>query len=63
MKTYNQLTEIQRYQIEALNKAEKKQNEIAKILGISPSTISHEFFRSVFKYIPRCYIWNLWTIR
>lgn len=46
MKTYNQLTEIQRYQIEALNKAEKKQNEIAQILGFSPSTISRELKRN-----------------
>ena len=46
MKTYNQLTEIQRYQIEALNKAEKKQNEIAEILGVSPSTISRELKRN-----------------
>ncbi|MCK5189201.1 MAG: IS30 family transposase, partial [Methylococcales bacterium] len=35
-----------RYQIEALKKAEKKQNEIAKIIGVSASTISRELCRN-----------------
>ncbi len=35
MKNYTQLTEIQRYQIEALMKAEKNQTEIALIIGVS----------------------------
>lgn len=46
MKKYNQLTEIQRYQIEALKKAEKQQNEIAEIMGVSASTISRELKRN-----------------
>ena len=46
MNQYNQLTEVQRYQIEALKKAEKKQNEIAKIIGVSASTISRELCRN-----------------
>ena len=46
MKKYSQLTEVQRYQIEALKKAKKDQKEIAVILGVSPSTISREFKRN-----------------
>ena len=46
MKNYSQLTEVQRYQIEALKKAEKKQKEIAQIIGVSPSTISRELKRN-----------------
>jgi IS30 family transposase len=46
MKNYNQLTEIQRYQIEALMKAEKKQTEIALIIGVSAPTISRELNRN-----------------
>ena len=42
IKKHNQLTEIQRYQIEALKKAEKRQHEIAGIMGVSASTISRE---------------------
>lgn len=36
----------QRYQIEALLKAQKKQKEIAEILGVHPSTISRELRRN-----------------
>ena len=43
MKGYRQLTEIQRYQIEALKQTEKLQSEIAQIVGVSESTISREF--------------------
>ena len=46
MKKYSQLTEVQRYQIEALKKAKKDQKEIAVILGVSPSTISRELKRN-----------------
>lgn len=46
MKKYSQLTEVQRYQIEALKKAKKDQQEIAVILGVSPSTISRELKRN-----------------
>jgi IS30 family transposase len=44
-----QLDQIKRYQIQALLKAEKKQNEIAEILGVSPSTISRELKRNTGK--------------
>ena len=46
MKKYSQLTEVQRYQIEALKKAKKDQQEIAVILGVSSSTISRELKRN-----------------
>ena len=46
MKKYNQLTEVQRYQIEALKKAKKEQKEIAVIVGVSASTISREIRRN-----------------
>jgi IS30 family transposase len=46
MKKYSQLTEAQRYQIEALKKAEKDQKAIATIIGVSASTISRELKRN-----------------
>ena len=46
MKKYSQLTEGQRYQIEALKKAKKDQEEIAMIIGVSASTISRELKRN-----------------
>lgn len=46
MKKYSQLTEVQRYQIEALKKAKKDQQEIATIIGVSTSTISRELKRN-----------------
>ena len=46
MKKYTQLTEVQRYQIEALKKAKKNQKEIAVIVGVSASTISREIRRN-----------------
>jgi IS30 family transposase len=46
MNKYKQLTEVQRYQIEALNKAEKEQKEIAAIMGVSASTIYRELKRN-----------------
>jgi IS30 family transposase len=44
--TYTQLTELQRYQIYALNKAQMTQTEIAKIIGVHKSTISRELCRN-----------------
>jgi len=46
MNQYKQLTEVQRYQIEALNKAQKEQKEIAEIIGVSASTICRELKRN-----------------
>lgn len=44
--SYHQLTENERYQIYALNKAGLNQKEIADTLGRSPSTISRELQRN-----------------
>ena len=44
--TYTQLTETQRYQIYALNKAKMTQTEIAQIIGVHKSTISRELSRN-----------------
>jgi IS30 family transposase len=46
MSTYTQLTQDQRYQIEALLKAELNQTEIAEILDVHKSTISRELKRN-----------------
>jgi IS30 family transposase len=46
-KKYNQLTQEQRYKIEALICAGKKQFEIASIIGVSKSTISRELNRNI----------------
>ena len=43
---YNQLTENERYQIYAMNKAGHSQKEIAELLGRSASTISRELCRN-----------------
>lgn len=43
---YNQLTENERYQIYALKKAGHNQQQIAEIIGRSPSTISRELRRN-----------------
>lgn len=43
---YKHLTEIERYQIYAMNQAGHSQLEIALLLGRSPSTISRELFRN-----------------
>ncbi len=45
-KNYNQLSQEQRYQIEALLRTGAKQREIAIIIGTSPSTISREIRRN-----------------
>lgn len=46
MRVYTQLTQVQRYQIYALMKAELNQSEIATILGVNKSTISRELRRN-----------------
>lgn len=46
MRDYTQLTQEERYQIYALNKAEHTQTEIAMILGRHKSTISRELRRN-----------------
>jgi IS30 family transposase len=46
MRGYKQLTQGQRYQIEALLKAGHKQVEVATILGVHKSTISRELARN-----------------
>ena len=46
MAFYSQLTSVQRYQIEALLKAEHTQTEIACVLGVNKSTISREIRRN-----------------
>jgi IS30 family transposase len=45
-KNYTQLSLVQRYQIQAFIKAEKKQKWIAEQLGVNPSTISREIRRN-----------------
>jgi len=44
--TYQQLTDEERYQIEALNREGFTQKDIAKSIGRSPSTISRELRRN-----------------
>ena len=46
MRTYHQLSQAQRYQIEILKKAGKNQQEIAELLEVSPSTICRELQRN-----------------
>jgi transposase, IS30 family len=46
VKTYKQLSQTQRYQIEILKKAGKNQKEIAALLGVSAATISRELKRN-----------------
>ena len=50
MKKYNQLTQEQRYQMDALRSTNPSilQKEIAKILCVHPSTISRELKRNVY---------------
>jgi len=45
-KNYTQLSLVQRYQIQAFIKAEKKQKWIAEQLGVHPSTVSREIRRN-----------------
>lgn len=51
-KNYTQLSPEQRYQIEAYLKADKKQKEIAELIGVTPSTICRELSRNSSKYDP-----------
>jgi IS30 family transposase len=46
MTHYTQLTQEQRYQIYAMNKAEMTQKDIAQEIGVHPSTISRELKRN-----------------
>jgi IS30 family transposase len=46
MKTYQQLTQEQRYQIYALKKMGHQQPEIANCIGVDKSTISRELTRN-----------------
>lgn len=50
MKTYKQLSQEQRYQIEILKKAGKNQKEIADLLEVSPATICRELKRNAGKH-------------
>ena len=45
-KNYNQLSSEQRYQIEALLQNEVAQKEIARIIGVNPSTVCRELKRN-----------------
>ena len=49
MRTYAKLTQIQRYQIDALLKMGHSQSEIARGLGVHKSTISREMQRNTGK--------------
>jgi len=46
MRTYRQLTQVQRYQIYALQKTKHTQIEIAKVLGVHKSSVSRELKRN-----------------
>ena len=49
MRTYNQLTQTERYQIYALRKANKNPTEISRVLGRHKSTIYRELKRNLGK--------------
>lgn len=55
MRTYKQLTHVQRYQIDALSRAGHLQSHIAKVIGVHRSTISREMRRNRARrgYLPR----------
>lgn len=46
MRVYKQLTQAQRYQLYALKKTNISQAQMAKIIGVSQSTVSREFKRN-----------------
>ena len=46
VRTYTQFTQVQRYQISALKKMEHTQSEIAQVLEVNRSTVSHELRRN-----------------
>lgn len=46
MRTYNQLTQGQRYQINALQRTGHTGKEIAEVIGVHPSTVSRELKRN-----------------
>ena len=62
MKGYKQLTQIQRYQIESLKKAEMFQKDIAVIIGISASALSRELSRNTGKGCYRPHQANIKTL-
>lgn len=47
MRTYTQLTQVQRYQISALKKMEHTQSEIAQVLKVNRCTVSRELRRNI----------------
>ena len=49
MRTYNQITQTERYQIYALRKANKNPTEISRVLGRHKSTIYRELKRNLGK--------------
>ena len=49
MRTYNQITQTERYQIYALRKANKNPSEISRVLGRHKSTIYRELKRNLGK--------------
>ena len=46
MSKYKQLTQGQRYQIAALMEAGNRQNDIARLIGVSPGTVTRELGRN-----------------
>ena len=55
MRTYKQLTHVQRYQIDALNRAGHSQSHIAEVIGVHRSTVYREMRRNRARrgYLPR----------
>ena len=51
MRTYNQLTQTERYQIYALRKANKNPTEISRVLGRHKSTVYRELKRNLGKRV------------
>jgi IS30 family transposase len=47
VRTYTQLTQVQRYQISVLKKMEHTQSEIAQVLEVNRSTVSRELRRNI----------------
>ena len=46
MRTYTQLTQVQRYQISALEKMDHDQTDIARVIGVHKSTVNRELRRN-----------------
>jgi IS30 family transposase len=47
MRTYTQLTQIQRYQISVLKKTKHTQSEVAQVLKVNRPTVSRELRRNI----------------